>query len=87
MNNLSDSLLIDTPENVLLDAEIAGFGSRCVASIIDYINEKFASKRNAQLKKKLSKLSDDKFSLDSKIGTLQQAMKKPLVKVSGYRRG
>ncbi len=37
MSDLSDSLLIDTPENVLLDAEIAGFGSRCVASFIDYI--------------------------------------------------
>ena len=37
LSDLSDNLLIDTPENVLLDAEIAGFGSRCVASIIDYI--------------------------------------------------
>ncbi len=36
MSHLSDNLLIDTPENVLLDAEIAGFGSRCIAAIIDY---------------------------------------------------
>lgn len=32
-----DNLLIDTPENVILEAEIAGFGSRCMAAIIDYI--------------------------------------------------
>jgi len=36
MSDLADSLQIDTPENVLLDAEIAGFGSRCVAAMIDY---------------------------------------------------
>jgi len=29
-------LPIDTPENVVLDAEIAGFGTRCVAAMIDY---------------------------------------------------
>jgi uncharacterized RDD family membrane protein YckC len=36
--NLSDlyhSLTIDTPENVELDAEIAGFATRCVAAFID----------------------------------------------------
>lgn len=36
MSNLTDNLLIDTPENVLLDAEIAGFGSRCMAALLDY---------------------------------------------------
>lgn len=37
MGELSDRLKIDTPENILLDAEIAGFGSRCIAAIIDYV--------------------------------------------------
>ena len=37
MTDLSDRLAIDTPENVLLDAEIAGFGSRCAAGMIDYL--------------------------------------------------
>lgn len=37
MDDLSLNLSIDTPENVLLDAEIAGFGTRCIAAIIDYI--------------------------------------------------
>jgi uncharacterized RDD family membrane protein YckC len=32
-----NNLLIDTPENVELDAEIAGFGTRCVAALIDYL--------------------------------------------------
>lgn len=32
----ADKLSIDTPENILLDAEIAGFGSRFVAALIDY---------------------------------------------------
>ncbi len=32
-----DNLLIDTPENVLLDAEIAGFGTRCLAALVDYL--------------------------------------------------
>lgn len=32
----NDSLYIDTPENVVLEAELAGFGSRCIAAIIDY---------------------------------------------------
>ena len=32
-----DVLAIDTPENVLLEAEIAGFGTRCVAAVIDYL--------------------------------------------------
>lgn len=32
-----ESLAIDTPENVLLNAEIAGFASRCVAAMIDYL--------------------------------------------------
>lgn len=30
------NLLIDTPENIDLEAEIAGFGSRCMAAILDY---------------------------------------------------
>jgi uncharacterized RDD family membrane protein YckC len=36
LNDLSDRLSIDTPENVLLDAEVAGFGTRCIAATIDY---------------------------------------------------
>lgn len=36
MYNSSNNLPIDTPENVVLDAEIAGFGTRCVAAMIDY---------------------------------------------------
>ncbi|MEO8612705.1 MAG: RDD family protein [Chloroflexota bacterium] len=36
MESYSDKLSIDTPENILLDAEIAGFGSRFVAALIDY---------------------------------------------------
>lgn len=31
------NILIDTPENVLLEAEIAGFATRCMAAIIDYL--------------------------------------------------
>jgi uncharacterized RDD family membrane protein YckC len=31
------SLQIDTPENVPLDADIAGFGTRCMAALIDYL--------------------------------------------------
>jgi uncharacterized RDD family membrane protein YckC len=35
---LSDyQLHIDTPENLVLEAEVAGFGSRCIAALIDYI--------------------------------------------------
>jgi uncharacterized RDD family membrane protein YckC len=30
-------LFIDTPENVVLEAEIAGFGSRCIAALLDYL--------------------------------------------------
>ncbi len=36
MSDLSDNLQIDTPENVLLDAEIAGVGTRIAAAFIDY---------------------------------------------------
>lgn len=36
MSDLSDSLSIDTPENILLNAELAGFGTRCIAAVIDY---------------------------------------------------
>lgn len=36
MDDYSSKLSIDTPENIVLDAEIAGFGSRCIAAIIDY---------------------------------------------------
>ncbi len=36
METYSDKLSIDTPENILLDAEIAGFGSRFVAALTDY---------------------------------------------------
>jgi uncharacterized RDD family membrane protein YckC len=36
LSDFTDNLLIDTPENVVLDAEIAGFGSRCVAALVDY---------------------------------------------------
>jgi uncharacterized RDD family membrane protein YckC len=36
VDDLSRKLSIDTPENILLDAEIAGFGSRCMAALIDY---------------------------------------------------
>jgi hypothetical protein len=37
LETYSDKLSIDTPENILLDAEIAGFGSRFVAALTDYI--------------------------------------------------
>ncbi|MCA9907598.1 MAG: RDD family protein, partial [Anaerolineae bacterium] len=37
MDNLSGKLSIDTPENIVIDAEIAGFGTRCIAAIIDYM--------------------------------------------------
>ncbi len=37
MNHYNDVIEIDTPENVALEAEIAGFGSRCVAAMIDYL--------------------------------------------------
>jgi uncharacterized RDD family membrane protein YckC len=37
LESYSDKLSIDTPENILLDAEIAGFGSRFVAALLDYI--------------------------------------------------
>ncbi len=37
MESYSDNLSIDTPENILLNAEIAGFGSRFVAALIDYV--------------------------------------------------
>ncbi len=36
MDNFSERLSIDTPENVLLNAEVAGFGSRCLAALVDY---------------------------------------------------
>ncbi|MBN1283997.1 MAG: RDD family protein [Anaerolineae bacterium] len=36
MSDDINSLFIDTPENVMLEAEIAGFGSRCMAAVIDY---------------------------------------------------
>ncbi len=36
MESYSDKLSIDTPENILLDADIAGFGSRFVAAMMDY---------------------------------------------------
>ncbi len=29
-------LSIDTPDNILLDADLAGFGSRCIAAMLDY---------------------------------------------------
>jgi uncharacterized RDD family membrane protein YckC len=34
--SLDETLAIDTPENIILEAEIAGFGSRCLAALIDY---------------------------------------------------
>ncbi|MCB9451049.1 MAG: RDD family protein [Anaerolineaceae bacterium] len=37
MQSYSDHLAIDTPENILLSAEIAGFGSRFMAALMDYI--------------------------------------------------
>jgi len=37
LESYSDKLSIDTPENILLDAQIAGFGSRFVAALMDYV--------------------------------------------------
>lgn len=37
MANYSPQLRIDTPENVLIDADVAGFGTRCVAAVLDYL--------------------------------------------------
>lgn len=37
IDRYGDQLSIETPENVLLDADIAGFGTRCVAAFIDYL--------------------------------------------------
>lgn len=36
MDDFSPKLTLDTPENILLDAELAGFGTRCIAAIYDY---------------------------------------------------
>ncbi len=36
MDDLSSKLSIDTPENIFIDAEIAGFGTRCMAALLDY---------------------------------------------------
>lgn len=37
VNELEDNLFIDTPENLVLEAQIAGFGGRCMAAMIDYL--------------------------------------------------
>ena len=37
MSDSSSSLLIDTPENLTLAAEVAGIGSRCIAAMLDYL--------------------------------------------------
>jgi uncharacterized RDD family membrane protein YckC len=37
MSDFYTNLTIDTPENVELDAEVAGFGTRCIAAILDYL--------------------------------------------------
>lgn len=34
---MNDRIAIDTPENIFLNVEIAGFGTRCIAAIIDYL--------------------------------------------------
>ncbi|MEO1442516.1 MAG: RDD family protein, partial [Chloroflexota bacterium] len=34
--HIDDNLLIDTPENLVLEAEVAGYGSRFLAAFIDY---------------------------------------------------
>ncbi len=34
---MNDRLTIDTPENILLSAQIAGYGTRCIAAILDYL--------------------------------------------------
>jgi uncharacterized RDD family membrane protein YckC len=34
---LNEQLSIETPENILLDADIAGYGTRCIAAIVDYL--------------------------------------------------
>lgn len=36
MYSPDETLSIDTPENIILEAEIAGFGSRCLAALLDY---------------------------------------------------
>jgi uncharacterized RDD family membrane protein YckC len=33
---INSNLLIDTPENLMLEVEIAGFGSRSIAALLDY---------------------------------------------------
>lgn len=35
--NEFDRLTIETPENLALDAPIAGFGTRCIAALLDYL--------------------------------------------------
>lgn len=37
MERFESSLSIDTPENLPLEAELAGFGTRCIASLIDHL--------------------------------------------------
>jgi uncharacterized RDD family membrane protein YckC len=37
MSDFYTNLTIDTPENVDLDAEVAGFGTRCLAAMLDYL--------------------------------------------------
>ncbi len=34
---MNDRLAIDTPENIILSAQIAGYGTRCIAAILDYL--------------------------------------------------
>lgn len=37
MQDYGERLSIETPENLPLDAQIAGFGTRCTAAILDYL--------------------------------------------------
>ncbi len=37
MTNFNNHLSIETPENLTLEAPIAGYGSRCYAAILDYL--------------------------------------------------
>lgn len=37
MYSSSSNILIDTPENVVLEAEVAGFATRCMAALLDYL--------------------------------------------------
>jgi hypothetical protein len=61
------------------------YSARYYSCVVRHINEKYATRKNSSLSKKLKKLSDKHQKLGREIYEIQRVLSEPLLKIEGTK--